>query len=58
MALGPWYTIFKKIGRPAAGTAADEPAGGNVPDDLAQEVERALARVLGPSRQLPPYAMS
>jgi hypothetical protein len=29
-----------------------------VPDDLAQEVERALARVLGPSRQLPPYAMS
>jgi hypothetical protein len=46
------------VGQPAAGTAADEPAGGNVPDDLAQEVERALARVLGPSRQLPPYAMS
>jgi hypothetical protein len=26
--------------------------------DLADEVERALARVLGPSRQRPPYAMS
>jgi len=26
--------------------------------DLAAEVERALARVLGPSRQRPPYAMS
>jgi hypothetical protein len=26
--------------------------------DLAQEVERALAKVLGPSRQRPPYAMS
>jgi hypothetical protein len=26
--------------------------------DLAGEVERALAKVLGPSRQLPPYAMS
>jgi len=25
---------------------------------LAEEVERALARVLGPSRQRPPYAMS
>jgi|HubBroStandDraft_6_1064221.scaffolds.fasta_scaffold194267_2 hypothetical protein len=26
--------------------------------DLADEVERALAKVLGPSRQRPPYAMS
>jgi hypothetical protein len=26
--------------------------------DLAEEVERALAKVLGPSRQRPPYAMS
>ncbi|MGO8958073.1 MAG: hypothetical protein ACLQFR_11970, partial [Streptosporangiaceae bacterium] len=26
--------------------------------DLANEVERALSRVLGPSRQRPPYAMS
>jgi hypothetical protein len=26
--------------------------------DLAEEVERALARVLGPSRQRPPFAMS
>jgi hypothetical protein len=26
--------------------------------ELAEEVERALARVLGPSRQRPPYAMS
>jgi hypothetical protein len=26
--------------------------------DLAAEVERALAKVLGPSRQRPPYALS
>jgi hypothetical protein len=26
--------------------------------ELAEEVERALAKVLGPSRQRPPYAMS
>ncbi|MGB6456666.1 MAG: hypothetical protein WBH47_19540 [Streptosporangiaceae bacterium] len=26
--------------------------------DLAADVERALAKVLGPSRQRPPYAMS
>jgi hypothetical protein len=41
------------------------PVGGAVPGpagsqavDLAEEVELALARVLGPSRQRPPYAMS
>jgi hypothetical protein len=52
------------VGQPAEGAAAGSgtgelggPAAGSVPD-LAEEVERALARVLGPSRQLPPYAMS
>ncbi len=35
------------------GSMADGAAAG-----LADEVERALAKVLGPSRQRPPYAMS
>jgi hypothetical protein len=38
------------------GTGAD--GTGTAATDLAEEVERALARVLGPSRQRPPYAMS
>jgi hypothetical protein len=46
------------VGQPAQagssdGSIADRPAA-----DLADEVERALAKVLGRSRQRPPYAMS
>ena len=39
------------------GVAGTVPAD-TVPADLAAEVEQALARVLGPSRQRPPFAMS
>jgi len=39
------------------GAAADGGLGSGL-GDLADEVERALAKVLGPSRQRPPYAMS
>ena len=42
----------------ADGAAADGAAVDDAAADLAEEVERALARVLGPSRQRPPYAMS
>jgi hypothetical protein len=47
----------------ADGDLADRAmAGGTVTEaavaELADEVERALAKVLGPSRQRPPYAMS
>jgi hypothetical protein len=46
------------VGQPAEGKLGE----GVMPDiaaaDLADEVERALAKVLGPSRQRPPYAMS
>ncbi len=50
------------VGQPAEGAVGQASeqaatAGGSVPD-LAEEVERALARVLGPTRHLPPYAMS
>jgi hypothetical protein len=41
------------------GTEGTVPDGaGTAAADLAEEVERALSRVLGPSRQRPPYAMS
>jgi hypothetical protein len=40
------------------GGVADTGAADTVPPDLAAEVEQALARVLGPSRQRPPFAMS
>ena len=47
------------VGRPADAGLGD---AGIVTEaavaDLADEVERALAKVLGPSRQRPPYAMS
>ena len=52
------------VGRPAVGRPADAGLGDNglvieaAVADLAGEVERALAKVLGPSRQRPPYAMS
>jgi hypothetical protein len=46
------------VGQPAEGKLGE----GVMPEiavaDLADEVERALAKVLGPSRQRPPYAMS
>ena len=48
------------VGQPGEGSAGSEllvTAGSSLPD-LAEEVERALAKVLGPGRQLPPYAMS
>jgi hypothetical protein len=43
-------------GAPVGGAPAAQAASAGA--DLADEVERALARVLGPSRQRPPYAMS
>ena len=52
------------VGQPAVGRPADAGLGDNglvteaAVADLADEVERALAKVLGPSRQRPPYAMS
>jgi hypothetical protein len=49
------------VGQPVPGTGtaadqADEPSSGA--SGLAEEVEQALARVLGGSSQRPPYAMS
>jgi hypothetical protein len=51
------------VGQPASSSAdvIGTEGGGDsagMAGDLAEEVERALARVLGPSRQRPPYAMS
>jgi hypothetical protein len=51
------------VGQPAISqpTVVGDTHGGvadTVPPDLAAEVEQALARVLGPSRQRPPFAMS
>jgi len=43
---------------PADTVPADTVPADTVPADLAAEVEQALARVLGPSRQRPPFAMS
>ncbi len=52
------------VGQPAS-SAADvigpegtSASSAGMAADLAEEVERALARVLGPSRQRPPFAMS
>ena len=45
------------VGQPADATA-DAVVIETAAADLADEVERALAKVLGPSRQRPPYAMS
>jgi hypothetical protein len=39
-------------------SAADGGANGGASEELAREVELALSRVLGQSRQRPPYAMS
>jgi hypothetical protein len=49
------------VGQPLPGTGtaadqADEPSSGA--SGLAEEVEQALARVLGSSSQRPPFAMS
>ena len=46
------------VGQLAAASDGDGSAGDAAPADLAEEVERALAKVLGPGRQRPPYAMS
>jgi hypothetical protein len=53
-------TECRDCGAVAEPATADATESGreSVPADLAAEVEQALARVLGPSRQLPPYAMS
>jgi len=46
------------VGQPAETSLSEASMLGDAGADLADEVERALAKVLGPSRQRPPYAMS
>jgi hypothetical protein len=46
------------VGQPAEAGPGDSAITEAEVADLADEVERALAKVLGPSRQRPPYAMS
>jgi hypothetical protein len=46
------------IGQVAPGSTAFAAWSEAASADLAEDVERALAKVLGPSRQRPPYAMS
>ena len=52
------------VGQPASsgadviGTEGGSADSTGLAGELAEEVERALARVLGPSRHRPPYAMS
>ncbi len=47
------------VGQAADAARGDNGGGGEAAGaDLADEVERALAKVLGRSRQRPPYAMS
>ena len=46
------------VGQPAEAGLVDNVVSETAGADLADEVERALARVLGASRQRPPYAMS
>ncbi len=46
------------VGQPAETSLSEASMMGDAAADLADEVERALAKVLGPSRQRPPYAMS
>lgn len=46
------------VGQQADSGAADGSVTDGSASGLADEVERALAKVLGPSRQRPPYAMS
>jgi hypothetical protein len=46
------------VGQPAEAGLGDAGMTEGAAADLAEEVERALAKVLGPSRQRPPYAMS
>lgn len=46
------------VGQPTAGGDSPPDLMAGTSPDLAAEVEKALARVLGPSRQRPPYAMS
>jgi hypothetical protein len=46
------------VGQPAEASVSDGRTTEQAASDLADEVERALAKVLGPSRHRPPYAMS
>jgi hypothetical protein len=46
------------VADPADAGQGETKPGDAALNDLAGEVERALAKVLGPSRQRPPYAMS
>jgi hypothetical protein len=46
------------VGQPSDAAATDGSSAETEAAGLADEVERALAKVLGPSRQRPPYAMS
>lgn len=46
------------VGQSAETRARDASIAESPAVDLADEVERALAKVLGPGRQRPPYAMS
>ncbi len=46
------------VGQPAEAGGGDAGIADGPAADLADEVERALAKVLGRSRQRPPYAMS
>ena len=46
------------IGQQAAAASHGGDVAEPSAEDLAAEVDRALAKVLGPSRQRPPYAMS
>jgi len=46
------------VGQPVEASVRDGRTTERAASDLADEVERALAKVLGPSRQRPPYAMS
>jgi hypothetical protein len=46
------------VGQPAEAGGSDGSTADGAAADLADEVERALAKVLGRSRQRPPYAMS
>jgi len=46
------------VGQVAHASLADHVWSDAAAAELAEDVERALAKVLGPSRQRPPYAMS
>lgn len=57
----PAETAANPVTGLGAGEGAADPGNagdGSASEELAREVELALSRVLGPSRQRPPYAMS